>query len=74
MATTMREINPYKELFLSLKEAHSHLRANGDRPCMPEFAEIWADVVDKYESAEAFFVVDEGAELGLWDLDGLELE
>lgn len=55
--------NPYKDLFYAVQEADKHLRENNGKPVLPEFLEIWADLVEKFEIAEAHHTVEELADV-----------
>lgn len=57
----MTEPNPYKELYLAMREFERHIRANGINIGLPEFQEIWANVVERFNECEAYSLLEDGA-------------
>lgn len=61
--------DPYKELFYAVQEADRLLRA-GRPPITPEFVaeflDAWREIADRLATAEAYDVVQDLQECGVW--------
>lgn len=44
--------NPYEEVFCALEAIDDYLKLSGSNPFSPEFADIWAELVSKFEDAK----------------------